>query len=212
MAHGGRRPPRAYETRLAGVRGLCAPRSLQPIPATPATVAAFLASETDREFRLVTITRRARDHPNPCGSGAVLSGIRRQHGTRPLRQAKPLELDPLARLLEPIDTATLAGLRDRALLLLGFAAALRRSELVALDAEDLEHDPACRLLITIPASKTDEEQAGNCGRGAIRALEKSMPRRRNRQLRLVDRAADWGGYGLRSGGEGSRSARSMSAS
>jgi len=61
-----------------------------------------------------------------------MSGIRRRHGTRPLRQASPLELDPLERLIAPIDSSTLAGLRDRALLLLGFAAALRRSELVAL--------------------------------------------------------------------------------
>jgi site-specific recombinase XerC len=110
-----------------------------------ASVAAFLAAEADRGFRPVTIGRRAaaiaaahraQDHPNPCDSGAVaavMSGIRREHGTRPLRKAAPLELDPLARLLEPIDTATLAGQRDRALLLLGFAAALRRSELVALD-------------------------------------------------------------------------------
>ena len=87
-------------------------------------------------------------------------GIRRKHGTRSLRKAQPLELDPLARLLEPIDTTTLAGLRDRALLLLGFAAALRRSELVALDVEDLEFDAARGLLVTIRKSKTDQERAG----------------------------------------------------
>ena len=89
-----------------------------------------------------------------------MSGIRREHGTRPLRKAAPLELDPLARLLEPIDTATLAGQRDRALLLLGFAAALRRSELVALDVEDLELDPARGLKIVIRKSKSDQDQAG----------------------------------------------------
>ncbi len=73
-----------------------------------------------------------------------MSGIRREHGTKPLRRAAPLELEPLARLIELIDTATLAGLRDRALLLLGFAAAMRRSELVALDVEDLEFDAVAR--------------------------------------------------------------------
>ena len=79
---------------------------------------------------------------------------------RPLRKAQPLELEPLARLLEPIDTATLAGLRDRAMLLLGFAAALRRSELVALDVEDLHFDAARGLLVTIRRSKADQEQEG----------------------------------------------------
>ena len=50
---------------------------------------------------------RAQDHPNPCDSGAVaavLSGIRRHLGTAPTRRAAPrrFDLDPLARLLEPI--------------------------------------------------------------------------------------------------------------
>ncbi len=89
-----------------------------------------------------------------------MSGIRREHGTRPLRRAAPLDLDPLQRLLEPIDTATLAGSRDRALLLLGLAAALRRSELVALDVEHLEFNPARGLSVLIAGSKTDQERAG----------------------------------------------------
>ena len=173
----------------------CAARGVQAIPATPATVAAFLAAEADREFRPVTIARRAaaiaaahraQDHPNPCDSAAVaavLAGIRREHGTRPLRKAAPLELEPLARLLEPIDTATLAGLRDRALLLLGFAAALRRSELVALDVEDLElrrraraagHDPPLQE----PTRSRQEPQvavpyARARDRCAVRALQRA---------------------------------------
>ncbi len=114
---------------------MCAQRSATAISAPPATVAAFLAAEADRGFRPVTVARRAaaiaaahraQDHPNPCNSGAiaaVMSGIRRQLGTDQLRRGTPLEL-----VLAPIDTGTLAGLRDR-VLLLGFAAALRRSEL-----------------------------------------------------------------------------------
>lgn len=54
----------------------------------------------------------------------------------------------------------LAGLRDRALLLLGFAAALRRSELVALDACDLDFDPARGCCSRSAGSKTDQEQEG----------------------------------------------------
>jgi len=53
-----------------------------------------------------------------------------------------------------------AGLRDRALLLVGFAAALRRSELVALDACDLDFDAARGLLVTSRRSKSDQERAG----------------------------------------------------
>jgi site-specific recombinase XerD len=163
---------RAYERDWLVFARWCAERGLVAIPAEPATVAAFLAGEADRGFRAVTVGRRAaaiaaahraQDHPNPCDSGAVaavMSGIRREHGTRPLRRAAPLELDPLVRLIEPIDTARLAGLRDRALLLLGFAAAMRRSELVALDVEDLDFDAARGLKVTIGKSKTDQERAG----------------------------------------------------
>ena len=103
-----------------------------------------------------------------------MSGIRREHGTRPLRKAAPLELDPLARLLEPIDTATLAGRRDRALLLLGFAAALRRSELVALDVEDLEFDAARGLKIMIRKLQDRPGAGRSHGRGAVRARERQM--------------------------------------
>ena len=163
---------RSYERDWRLFATWCAERGLVAIPAEPATVAAFLAAEADRGFRPVTAGAARRrspprtapqDHPNPCDSGAVaavMSGIRREHGTKPLRRAAPLELEPLARLIELIDTATLAGLRDRALLLLGFAAAMRRSELVALDVEDLEFDAVRGLKLTIGKSKTDQEQAG----------------------------------------------------
>jgi integrase len=53
----------------------------------------------------------------------------------------------------------LAGLRDRALLLLGFAGALRRSEIVALDVADIEEIES-GLLVTIRHSKTDQEGKG----------------------------------------------------
>ena len=53
----------------------------------------------------------------------------------------------------------LTGLRDRALLLVGFAAAFRRSELVALDVADLEQTPE-GLRVTIRRAKTDQEGLG----------------------------------------------------
>ncbi|MBS0324106.1 MAG: site-specific integrase [Proteobacteria bacterium] len=65
----------------------------------------------------------------------LLRGIRRTHG-RPQRQVEPLLKQDLLAIL-PLMTGT-KGLRDRTLLLLGFAAALRRSELVALDVPDIE--------------------------------------------------------------------------
>ena len=91
----------------------------------------------------------------------VLSGIRRRPGTAPAAPGQRRSTSGRSsRLLAELDTSTLAGLRDQALLLLGFAAALRRSELVALDVEHLAFTTARGLLVTIASSKTDQERAG----------------------------------------------------
>ena len=163
---------RAYDHDWRVFAEWCVARGLAPMPAAPETVAAFLAAEADRELHPVTITKRAaaiaaahraQGQPNPCESpviAAVLAGIRRTRGIRPQRKAQALELEPLGRMVGLIDTGTLAGLRDCALLLLGFAAALRRSELVALDVEDLRFDSARGLLVTIRRSKMDQGGEG----------------------------------------------------
>jgi hypothetical protein len=99
---------RCYERDWRVFADWCVARRIRPMPAAPETVAAFLAAEADREFRPVTIAKRAaaiaaahraQDEPNPCDSAAVtavLTGIRRERGVRPLRKAQPLELEPLA--------------------------------------------------------------------------------------------------------------------
>lgn len=137
------------------------------IPCSPETLAAFIA---DRAATLSphTVTRRvvglSRAHtsqglPDPAKNDlvrTVLRGIRRSHG-RPQRQASPLiKHDLLSLLALMVGTK---GIRDRALLLLGFAAALRRSELVALDVQDLQ---VVRegLVVCLRRSKTDPDGDG----------------------------------------------------
>jgi site-specific recombinase XerD len=165
--------------------------AVAPMPASPETVAAFLAGEADRDLHPVTITKRAaaiaaahrsQGHPSLCDGpaiAAVLAGIRRTRGMRPQRKVQALELEPLARMVGLIESGTLAGLRDRALLLLGFAAALRRSELVALDAEDLCFHGVRGVLVTVRGSKTDQQRRGELvavryaqdpGRCAVRSV------------------------------------------
>lgn len=70
----------------------------------------------------------------------------------------PLLLDDLRRILDALPE-TLPGTRDRALLLLGFAGALRRSELVGIDVADLEF-VAAGLIVHLRRSKTDPAGAG----------------------------------------------------
>jgi integrase len=87
---------------------------------------------------------------------AVLSGIRRTIGAAPVRK-KAATSDMVIAM--SATGASLRALRDRAIILLGFAGAFRRSELVAIDLEDIEEAPE-GLLVTIRRSKTDQEGIG----------------------------------------------------
>ncbi len=86
-----------------------------------------------------------------------MRGIRRTLGTAKIKKV-PATAERLLAMAANTG-ANLKGLRDRALLLIGFAGALRRSELVALNIEDIEEAPD-GMKITIRHSKTDQEGAG----------------------------------------------------
>ena len=163
---------RAYDADLRHFAAWCAGGDPPPavLPAAPATVAAYLAVLADAGYKPSTIRRRMAAisvahrlgrHPNPVATPeveAVWAGIRRVHGSAPKRKSA-LETDLLARVLAELDDTRLADVRDRALLLVGFAGCLRRSELVALDVADVAETPD-GLALTIRRSKTDQEQAG----------------------------------------------------
>lgn len=92
---------------------------------------------------------------------AVLTAYRRewaQAGHR-ARKATPATVKALRAMLAALDTSTMAGVRDQALLLLGFAMGARRGELVALDIADLT-ETAEGFEVLVRTSKTDHESAG----------------------------------------------------
>ena len=91
----------------------------------------------------------------------VVEGIVRSRGTRPRRQAAAAVPAMLRRMLatRPAPPNPM-GLRDRALLLLGFAAALRRSELVALCLGDVTPVAGRGLRVLVRRSKTDQHGTG----------------------------------------------------
>jgi site-specific recombinase XerD len=160
---------RAYRSDFQLFRGWCEARKLSPLPASPATLAAFLTCEATRGSRPSSIARRVAGirhahllagHEPPTKAeivGATLRGIRRTIGTAPKRKA-PLTAD-CVRAMVAAAPDNLIGLRDRALLLIGFAGALRRSELVGLDVTDLKHSKA-GLQLRVRRSKTDQERQG----------------------------------------------------
>jgi integrase len=85
------------------------------------------------------------------------AGIRRTLGTAP-HQARPILVDDLKAMLAALPD-DLRGLRDRTLLLIGFAGGFRRSELVGLDVDDVTEE-AEGLRVRIRRSKVDQEGAG----------------------------------------------------
>jgi integrase len=87
----------------------------------------------------------------------TLKGIKRTHGTAASQKAALLT-DDLRLILRTLPTSG-SGTRDRALLLIGFAGAFRRSELVSIDHSDLKFE-AAGVLITLRRSKTDQEGQG----------------------------------------------------
>jgi integrase len=139
------------------------------IPASSAEVATYLA-EMAGHFAVATIGRRlaslakahrSSGHGNPCEAELVRStmrGIRRSFGTKQ-RQAAAILRDDLFAMLDRLGDQRLKDIRDRALLLIGFATAMRRSELASLDIEDIEFT-AKGMMVTLRRSKTDQEGQG----------------------------------------------------
>ena len=159
---------RAYAADLAHFKAWCEAHDFQPMPASPETVGAYLAA-AGLGYALPTLRRRVAaiarahriaKHPLDTSHPAIretLRGIARTHG-EPARRSAALTTAEIRRLVE-VCGDDLAGLRDRALLLIGFAGALRRSELVGLDVAHVRPTPT-GLRLLIPRSKTDAAGEG----------------------------------------------------
>ena len=169
---------RGYRSDWREFTTWCRRQDLEPMPAAPSTLTAYLTAMAGAGASVGTMSRRlssirfahaARDLPDPTATArvhTVWEGIRRVHGAPP-DQARPLMPPDLFDVLDACPTTRhwktrgrpaepdLAGARDRALLLVGFVGALRRSELVALDVDDVaEHTNG--LVLTLNRSKTNQ--------------------------------------------------------
>ena len=162
---------RAYRTDFEDFTRFCEEHNLPHLPATPTTVALYIADRASF-LRSATITRRltsiTKAHQaagfaeSPSSShhfvvSETLKGIRRSIGTAQEGKAPLLTSD--IRRIVACCPETLLGLRDRALLLVGFAGAFRRSELAAIDFTHLSFTED-GLVIDLCRSKTDQEAAG----------------------------------------------------
>ncbi len=181
---------RAYKADWTHYAAWCAGHGFVPVPAAPATVGTYLASLAGTHApatirrRLAALGKMHRFNDLPWNTAhrdiqGPLQDLLRTHG-RPVQKAAALTLPMLRQLLATCDRSA-RGRRDRALLLFGFAGALRRSELVALRVEDVAAT-ASGLRLRIARGKTDQE-----GQGA----EVGLPRGRHAGTCPVRAFDDW---------------------
>jgi site-specific recombinase XerD len=159
---------RAYRADLADFTLWCKEQKRESHPATPETICMYLAALADAGAKTSTVERRlaaiSQAHqwagiaPPPTSDWYVrtaMAGIRRTLGTSPIRK-QPVVTKELRRLLAATPQDSFAGIRDRLVLLLGFAGGFRRSELVVLDIEDVDETEE-GLRVVVRCSKTDQE-------------------------------------------------------
>jgi integrase len=165
---------RAYRAAWAGFSAWCARIGREPLAGDPDTIAMYLVRRADDGCAVSTLrVGLAAIRTAHLLAGVpldlrhatlsmVLEGITRSTGVPPRRQAIPAVPDLLRRLLATRPTSeNPLGARDRAMLLLGFGAALRRSELVALTLGDVATVPGRGVQLVIRRSKTDQQGRGD---------------------------------------------------
>lgn len=168
---------RAYEADWNDFASWCASVGASPLPADPATVARYITARAPQlavstlARRLAAIrSRHLREDLQPPDNDHLRScwkGIRHQHG-RPARKKRALVMEDLSQVLEAIP-GDLRGARDRALILVGFAGALRRGELAQLSL-----DPASRIRVEFVSRglevRLDKSKGDQEGHGAVVAV------------------------------------------
>jgi site-specific recombinase XerD len=159
---------RGYQSDWRAFCAWCERQDVPALPASPEAIASYIA-ECARRLKVGSIQRRlnaiAEAHKatglNPPTHDTVvvntMKGIRRMMGTAAAQKAAML-IEDIRAMVEAADVGAI-GLRDRALILLGFAGAFRRSELVGLDVDDCVFSKE-GLTVRLRRSKTDQEGTG----------------------------------------------------
>jgi integrase len=166
----------AYRSRWRLFEDWCRGAGRVALPATAQTVAAYLthlavdrklkATTADAHLTAIRAVHRGAgaEPPDALAARKVITAAARREAARDgrhgPRKAVPVMAADLPAVVAACDPETAAGLRDRAVILLGFALLARRAELAALNVSDLEHVPGEGLAVTIRASKTDQSARG----------------------------------------------------
>lgn len=159
---------RGYRADWGNFCRWCEVHGVNPLPASPETVAAYIAEcaghlkvgSIQRRLNAIAEAHKAVSLESPTHHAMVantMKGIRRTRGTAP-EQKTPTLTDDIRAMVNATGTGMI-GARDRAMVLLGFAGAFRRSELVGLNIGDCAFTND-GLTVTLRRSKTDQAGAG----------------------------------------------------
>jgi integrase len=160
---------KAYQTDWRDFWSFCRDNDLQYLPADSDTICLYLTSLAESGISVATIVRRctsitaihnASGFDSPVKNdkvGRVLRGIRNTLGSLP-EKSKALSWSEITRLASKCGSLMI-GRRNEAILLFGWASALRRSELCSINLGDLEITDE-GIVLTIRRSKTDREGKG----------------------------------------------------
>lgn len=162
---------RAYEADWHDFYDWCSHRHMQSLPAEPETIVNYIndladnakANTVSRRISAISENHKAAGYQddNPCRDGLVrnsLDAIKREKGTIQKGKA-PLLFEDLQDISSCFDLSEMAGIRDKALMLIGFMGAFRRSELVRIDIEDISFTRE-GVIILVHQSKGDQEGQG----------------------------------------------------
>ena len=160
---------KAYASDWKQFDNWCTSHSFSPLPAQPETVVYYItmlgkirkASTIKRQMTAISQRHETAGHPSPTKTPlvrGVWEGLQRKIGIKE-EGREALWLYELRQVIESLPHETLIGIRNRALLVIGWAGALRRSELVKLNFEDISKTRN-GLILNLYQSKTDQKGEG----------------------------------------------------
>jgi site-specific recombinase XerD len=159
---------KTYESVWATFTAWCSSMSLESWPASPKTVVLYITDRADelkpqtikKHLAAISQIHKLAGHPSPVQSEPVklvMQGLRRMKGTASTHK-KALRVEHIRKMVAGMPDTNI-GIRDKAIILVGFVAGMRRSEVVSLDVADITFEPE-GVVVTIRRSKRDQEGRG----------------------------------------------------
>lgn len=159
---------KTYKSVWSSFTNWCSSKGLPSCPSTPDVIVAYIVDHADtlkaqtikKHLAAISQVHKLAGFESPVQTEPVrlvMQGLRRTKGTASSPK-KALRVDHIKKMIAAVPVG-IVGARDRAVILLGFVAGMRRSEIVGLDVGDVSFEPE-GVVVTIRKSKRDQEGKG----------------------------------------------------